>query len=409
MPRVSLVGNGHGGGEDYATLALWWAAESSIDYGSLIEAQCLGDCGNSVTLSGSTPHGSSIYTLSVTHDGTNSSSLAEARQVVVSTTSAILIDDMYLATNNQFVDAFNIQTGTLTSNRCVFNNRTAGNRAIFTGNNPTSTINNFVTMGGIDTVATGFSGALTLNKGLIFGATDKGVEAASSPNFIFTDVFSFNNVNDDFDSAQITTNTCASEDLTGDITGFTSAELVNFAGNDYRTKSTSTLATAGGGGSFIGAFLEASSGISIAVTLGTIDYTSQSAVVALTGSVDITTTLGTISYSSQNATVSLAGDIDVTATLGTIDYSSNNTTVSITSETIVNTTLGTIDYTSQNTTVVLSGLIDVTTTLGAIVYNSYPVTVQIGEGQAIGNVTAGFADDIYTAGFKPDTITVSFK
>ncbi len=36
----------------------------------------------------------------------------------------------------------------------------------------------------------------------------------------------------------------------------TTLEMVNFAGNDFRIKSTSTLATAGSGGSFIGAFLE---------------------------------------------------------------------------------------------------------------------------------------------------------
>lgn len=156
-------------------------------------------------------------------------------------------------------------------------------------------------------------------------------------------------------------------------------------------------------------FAAADAGITVTVTLGTIDYTSQNTTVALTGSIDVTTTLGTISYSSQDATISLTGDIDVTATLGTIDYSSNNTTVSLSSEVIVSATLGAIDYTSHNATVLLSGLIDVTTTLGAIVYNSYPVTVQVGEGQVIGNVTVGFADDIYTAGFKPDTITVSFK
>lgn len=183
-------------------------------------------------------------------------------------------------------------------------------------------------------------------------------------------------------------------------------------------------------------------GITVTATLGTIDYTSQNTTVSLTGSVDVVTTLGTISYSSQNTTVSITGDIDVTATLGSINYSSQNTTVSVTgdvdiiatlgtinyssnnsvvsltSEVIINATLGTIDYTSQDASVVLSGLVDVTTTLGAIVYNSCPVTVQVGEGQVIGNVTvgfadsiytAGFADDIYTAGFKPDTITVSFK
>jgi hypothetical protein len=175
------------------------------------------------------------------------------------------------------------------------------------------------------------------------------------------------------------------------------------------------------------------SGISITATLGTIDYASQNTTVALSGSIDVSTTLGAISYSSQSTTVSITGDLDVTATLGSIDYSSQNTTISVTgdvdviatlgsinyssngtvvsltSETIVNATLGSIDYASQSAVVTLSGLIDITPTLGAIVYNSYPVTVQVGAGQAISNVRAGFADDIYTAGFKPDTITVNFK
>lgn len=43
----------------------------------------------------------------------------------------------------------------------------------------------------------------------------------------------------------------------------TTLEMVDFAGGDYRIKSTSTLATAGDGGTFVGAFLEVSSGITI--------------------------------------------------------------------------------------------------------------------------------------------------
>lgn len=138
--------------------------------------------------------------------------------------------------------------------------------------------------------------------------------------------------------------------------------------------------------------------------------TDGSAWIDLGGSgITVTATLGTIDYTSQNTNVALTGSIDLTTTLGTINYSSNNTTVSLDGGTIVNATLGTIDYTSQNATVLLSGLVEVTATLGAIVYNSYPVIIQVGEGQVIGNITAGFADDLYAASFKPDTITVSFK
>ena len=241
----------------------------------------------------------------------------------------------------------------------------------------------------------------------------------------------------------------------------TTADFADYAGGDYRTASASALATAGDGvtSAFIGFALEAGGGggITITPTLGAISYSSQSATVSLTGSVDVVTTLGAISYSSQNTSISLTGDIDVTATLGLISYSSQNTSVSLSGEINVNPTLGAITYSSQNTTVsvtgdvdvistlgainytsnnttvnlsgainvistlgsidyssqnavvTLTGLIDVNTTLGSIVYNSYPVIVKVGGGQIIGNVTTGFADDIYTAGFKPDTITVSFK
>lgn len=149
--------------------------------------------------------------------------------------------------------------------------------------------------------------------------------------------------------------------------------------------------------------------VDINTTLGAISYSSQDASISLTGSLDVVATLGAINYSSKNTTVSVTGDVDVIATLGAINYTSNNATISLASETIINTTLGTIDYASQDAAVTLSGLIDITSTLGAIVYNSYPVIVSVGEGQVIGNVTASFADNIYTAGFKPDTITISFK
>ena len=102
------------------------------------------------------------------------------------------------------------------------------------------------------------------------------------------------------------------------------------AGNDYTPKVGGPLDGASSTGGFIGAFAPTGSGVTVTATLGTIDYTSQDATVALTGSIDLTTTLGAISYSSQNTTISLTGAVDVTATLGSINYSSQNTTVSVT-------------------------------------------------------------------------------
>ena len=174
-------------------------------------------------------------------------------------------------------------------------------------------------------------------------------------------------------------------------------------------------------------------GITLAATLGTINYTSQNATVSLTGSVDVISTLGSINYASQNTTVNLGGLVDIQSTLGLIDYSSNSATIGLTgsvdliatigninyasnnaivaleSQLNINTTLGAIDYTNQNSTVTLSGLIDISATLGTITYNDYNVTVGVGEGQLINNVTGYFADDIYSAGFKPNVITVNFK
>ena len=119
-------------------------------------------------------------------------------------------------------------------------------------------------MGGIDVIFGGFGTGVKLTNGLIFGGGDKGVEAGGSPNILITDVFAFNNVGDDYDSGStITLVNTASEDLTGDFTGYTSSELVDFAGGDYRTKAASDLATLGSGGSFIGAFLEVSSGVTV--------------------------------------------------------------------------------------------------------------------------------------------------
>lgn len=175
------------------------------------------------------------------------------------------------------------------------------------------------------------------------------------------------------------------------------------------------------------------SGISIAVTLGTIEYNSNDTAIGLTGVVDVTAALGTINYSSNNAAIQVSGDVnviatlgainyasndtaislfgnvDVTAALGTIDYNSNDTSVSLLGGINVNATLGAIDYTSNDTAITLQGQVALITTLGTISYDSNNVIVQIGTGQIIGNVTAGFAGNLYSAGFKPSEITVNFK
>ena len=454
---TKTVGNGHGA-PDYATLTLWEAGEEGFDpgVGFTSIAECSGYLGSGANINGTFVRGA-IIRGDVTWDGTNDSLLSSAEQLTIAAGTGINVEDLRIFTNNQFVSALNYNADFILMDRVVLDNTTVGINAIdINGGFTNGHIRNFVARGGADSVMAGFNQGTNLTNGLVYGATDKGIEGSSSTPMVITNVLLFNNGGQDIDSAGgITVIDCATEDLTGTYTGYGSAELVNFATGNLQTGSTSDLATLGS--PFIGALLEASSGISLTATLGTIEYSSNDSVVSLAGSVDVTATLGTISYSSSDTVISLTGSVDLIATLGAINYSSNNSTIQISGETNltatlgtieytsndtsislfgnidvvatlgainynsnnvsislaggvnVNATLGTIDYTSSDTVVTLQGQVSVLATLGAISYDSYSVNIQVGSGQFIGTVTAGFANDIYSAGFKPSAITVNFK
>ena len=118
MPQISLVGNGHGGSEDYATLPLWWAAESAIDYGAgnPITASCLGYCGASVTISGTTPQGYYIHTQGTQFDGKNQSSLATIKTLNLSSSNGI-VEDLLIQNNGNSASLFHHASDT-NVNRC---------------------------------------------------------------------------------------------------------------------------------------------------------------------------------------------------------------------------------------------------------------------------------------------------
>ena len=261
MPRVSLVGNGHGGAEDYATGDLWWAAESGVDYGSQIEAVCKGDCGG-LDATGATPYGYSIDSDGVDYDGTNHLDLP-------------VFINLYLNSENGTARNFNVfQSSIFTGVSLGANNTLAENFHVSFGSGSTGfalnmlasatnrSVNNFV----LDCTNTTRAQAVYVGYKRIFDATNYVIFGAeigcpgSAGNQNYINGFSFNNSNIDYEGDAELTN-AASEDTTGSVgwTGYTSAELVNFAGGDFRTKSTSDLADDGAGG-FIGAFLEAGGG-----------------------------------------------------------------------------------------------------------------------------------------------------
>ena len=296
MPVIT-VGSGHTS-PSYATAQLAYDALSGSDQGGTVVADCLGDCGATFSASGVAANDWVFQTQGVTYDGTNEASLAVMNRVTITATSLITIQDMMITTGNNFFIPLVISADNNVIQRYRLIGGTNAVGRDITTVQPNTFIRNGVESGGIDVSSIRFADGCNTNNLIIFGGSDKGVEGHSSVGVHFiTDTFSFGNASQDIESGVFTVTNCATEDVSGAAnTGYTSAELVDFAGNDFRTKASSSLATLGTGGSFIGAFLEASGGVTVTATLGTINYTSQNASVALTGSIDLTTTLGTISY-----------------------------------------------------------------------------------------------------------------
>lgn len=272
MPRVSLVGNGHGGSEDYATLDLWWAAESGVNYGSgsPIEAACLGSTGTTAAISGSSVNGALIYTSGVTYDGTNESSLAIVDRIQISAPNTTISDCYIESTSIRWHSCRLGANNVIIERNRIVNTTSSIEALVCLGSFPNSIARNNVISGGRDVCRVGSSNGYQSINNVIFGGSDKGFEGGSSGSVgiqFITNVFSFGNTGADIESGAFTVVTTATEDTSGGTTsGYTSSELVDFANGDYRTKATSTLATAGQGGTFIGAFLEASSGLTASIT-----------------------------------------------------------------------------------------------------------------------------------------------
>ena len=277
---TKTVGNGHGA-PDYATLTLWEAGEEGVDPGAGFTsiAECSGYLGSGANINGTFVRGA-IIRGDVTWDGTNDSLLSSAEQLTIAAGTGINVEDLRIFTNNQFVSALNYNADFILMDRVVLDNTTVGINAIdINGGFTNGHIRNFVARGGADSVMAGFNQGTNLTNGLVYGATDKGIEGSSSTPMVITNVLLFNNGGQDIDSAGgITVIDCATEDLTGTYTGYGSAELVNFATGNLQTGSTSDLATLGS--PFIGALLEASGGT--AVTADPIDQSQTIEQVTLT-------------------------------------------------------------------------------------------------------------------------------
>lgn len=283
MPRVSLVGNGHGGSEDYATISLWAAAEFSVDYGSRLEAQCLGDCGSSQTVSGTTVNGlvPLVYTLGVVYDFTAATQSQLATIRTFNHRTPLEIKNFSFTAVSDFFNCYvpNGSSDGSTLENIFSEHPTASGVDCFSisGNVPNSTCTGLVTDGGVRGIDYGFNFVFNVTNFVVLNAQDDGIEGSGS-NGTVTDGYSGDNTNSDY-SGTFTKVNCASSDGTGSagLINLASTELVDPGSGDYRTKSTSVLATAGTGGSFVGVALESSSGITLTVDSGAYTYTGTNA------------------------------------------------------------------------------------------------------------------------------------
>jgi hypothetical protein len=101
----------------------------------------------------------------------------------------------------------------------------------------------------------------------------------------------------------------------------TTADVVNFAGGDFRTASGSALSTAGDGGTFIGAALEAGGGVTVTPSAGSQAYTGQAPVVLTPNPVAVTPTAGSQAYTGQAPTVITGASVVVLPPTGSQSYS----------------------------------------------------------------------------------------
>jgi hypothetical protein len=261
MPREALVGDDHDGTHNYLDSELWWAAESSVDYGMPIVALCKGNFGSNFTLSGTSVNGAEIKSLDAIYNGSNDVGLAVCKSMNLQ--AVIDIHDVAILPTSAFFAALSMNAnsdGSTLYNLYVEHLTANGvGVVVVAGNCPNSLLRNSVLNGGVNGIDYGYNYKLNVEHLTVSNASNIGLKGSLSVSTA-TNCFSLNNTNGDH--SDIVKVNCASSDATGNpgLTGYTDTELVNLAGKDFRTKATSPLATAGTNSTYIGAFMEESGG-----------------------------------------------------------------------------------------------------------------------------------------------------
>ena len=258
MPIIR-VGLGHTSPPaDYVSAQLAWDTLSGTDQGSDVVMLGSGDCGTAFNPTGTPVNNWSLRTEGIDYNGdpTVRAQLAYITRMVLNVN--LDISHFRITSNNAFFSSWTMGAGsdgsTFTNLYCEHPNASGVDVISLTGSCPNTTFEMNELIGGMNGIDYGFNFVLNVNRVTQLSAINDGFEGSGN-NGLITNTFALLNGVNDFIS--VTTSTCASEDLTGDFTGYTSAEFVDFASEDYRIRSNSFLATAGSGGGLIGAFLQA--------------------------------------------------------------------------------------------------------------------------------------------------------
>ncbi|MDP5205489.1 hypothetical protein ORI99_00290 [Alishewanella sp. SMS9] len=258
---ISKVGLGWDVGErDYASLNLWSSGKSGS--GVAEQAHCKGSCTTAtLNITSGFTAGALIYG-DVEYDGSNESALAFANNRINITVANVVVEDLSIAQSSNFLNTAVANGSGVVYRRCRIRHLGAHGTsyAALQALNGGTAENCVASTAGARITNHSFNNPLTFSNCLFFGSTGIGVGPIYSTFQTVINCFSFNNAGDDYFGANPSDETfdCASEDLTGNETGYTSAECVDFDNNDFRIKSTSDLHALN-----IGAFFESAGGDSV--------------------------------------------------------------------------------------------------------------------------------------------------
>ena len=407
MPQNAIIrADGTG---DYTTPQAWESAEQSSNYGSITVGRVDGffDSGSSqLDINGNWPNGARLEAFSSAgaFDGTE-------RQLCGLTSTGITVRG-----RGNKTELFGLEIYS-TATQGAYIATTAGgdtniSSCLLRANSGTSRLNSLVGNGYVNCVLA--SDSDTVFNGDTVG-TGNSIFANEASSVGSTDTITLSNTvvyNDDVGACfrdTVTQSNNASTDATADtLTNIVVADnfvsTTPLTSGDYRIKSGSLLDTNG-----IGAFVQVSSGITITPLSINSSSISIDPVIKYAAIVNLLPNAINSSSIALNPAIQYSASINITPnsinslSIGLNPVISYSSALIILPQTINSASVG------INPVIEYKGVINLTpNTINSLSVSINPF-ISTGQTQTVGNVTAGFADDLYSVKYKLSGITVNFK